>query len=491
MAGRRFLFLAMSLKLKIRLSVFLLLVLLLGLGGYAFFTISYLEHGAHGIEQHDFNMARTTVLAFLGAGTAVGITMMVRLPRIVVRPLRRLTVDMERVTGPGPATRVAVGRRDEVGTIAAAVNRVLSQAQDERRLTLAELFTERNRMESLVKSLDEGLLLLDEQRTIVLANPVACDLLGLSLKDLLGKPADGVAATNELLRDLLVPLAEANLAGDAVPDPVFTFPHKGDAPHYQLSISPIETIGQGNKRTPAGHIFCLRNVSDFKKLDEVKSTFLATISHELKTPLASIKLSLMLLQNPRTTDAERQTLAAGIGEETQRLLQMVGQLIEVSRLDAGAGIKLDMQPVRLAEVIGYATQTVQPQLQDKEIRLDVQLPEALPAAYGDVEKTTWVLINLLSNAIRYSPVGSPLTIRAMQWGEMVRVSVEDQGPGIPAEFHKRIFQRFAGVPGQGGQGSSGLGLSISREFIDAQGGKLWVESQPAMGSRFLFTLPVA
>ncbi|GAB3584973.1 sensor histidine kinase [Hymenobacter daeguensis] len=481
----------MSLKLKIRLSVFLLLLLLLGLGGYAFFTISYLEHGAHGIEQHDFNLARTTVLAFLGAGTAVGITMMVRLPRIVVRPLRRLTVDMERVAGPGPATRVAVGRRDEVGTIAAAVNRVLSQAQDERRLTLAELFTERNRMESLVKSLDEGLLLLDEQRTIVLANPVACDLLGLPAKDLLGKTADAVAATSELLRDLLVPLAEANLAGDAVPDPVFTFPHKGDAPHYQLSISPIESVGPANKRLPAGHIFCLRNVSDFKKLDEVKSTFLATISHELKTPLASIKLSLMLLQNPRTTDAERQTLAAGIGEETQRLLQMVGQLIEVSRLDAGAGIKLALQPVRLAEVIGYASQTVQPQLQDKEIRLDVLLPDTLPAAHGDVEKTTWVLINLLSNAIRYSPPGAPLVIRAMQWGEMVRVSVEDAGPGIPAEFHKRIFQRFAGVPGQGGQGSSGLGLSISREFIDAQGGQLWVESQPGTGSRFLFTLPVA
>jgi PAS domain S-box-containing protein len=481
----------MSLKLKIRLSVFLLLLLLLGLGGYAFFTISYLENGAHGIEQHDFNMARSTVLAFLGAGLAVGITMMVRLPRIVVRPLRRLSVDMARVTGPGLATRVAVGRRDEVGTIATAVNRVLSQAQDERRITLAELFTERNRMESLVKSLDEGLLLLDEQRTIVLANPVACDLLGLTPKDLLGKPAEAVAATSELLRALLVPLAEANLAGDAVPDPVFTFPHKGDAPHYQLSISPIETVGEGNKRTPAGHIFCLRNVSDFKKLDEVKSTFLATISHELKTPLASIKLSLMLLQNPRTSDAERQTLAAGIGEETQRLLQMVGQLIEVSRLDAGAGIKLNMQPVRLAEVIGYATQTVQPQLQDKQIQLDVQLPAALPAAHGDVEKTTWVLINLLSNAIRYSPVGAPLIIRAMQWGEMVRVSVEDCGPGIPAEFHKRIFQRFAGVPGQGGQGSSGLGLSISREFIDAQGGQLWVESQPGMGSRFLFTLPVA
>ena len=482
----------MSLKLKIRLSVFLLLLLLLGLGGYAFVTINYLKHGAHGIEPADFNMARNTVLAFLVAGTAVGITMMVRLPRMVVRPLRRLHVDMQRVAGPGAATRVAVGRRDEVGTIATAVNRVLSQAQDERRATLAELFTERNRMDSLVRSLDEGLLLLDERGTIVLANPVACDLLGLAKAQLLGQAAEKLAATNEHLRELLVPLADRNLAGDNVPDPVFSFPHKEPAPHYQLSISPIETLDAANRRTPAGYIFCLRNVSDFKKLDELKSTFLATISHELKTPLASIKLSLMLLQNERTTDAERRVLAAGIGEETQRLLNMVGQLIDVSRLDAGAGIRLNVQPMRLADVITYATRTVLPQLNDKQLRLETLLPDLLPEVHGDVEKTTWVLINLLSNAIRYSPAGAPLCIRAVQWGEMVRVSVEDCGPGIAPEYHKQIFERFAAVPGRAAPGgsSSGLGLSISREFIGAQGGLLWVESQPAAGSRFLFTLPV-
>jgi signal transduction histidine kinase len=482
----------MSLKLKIRLSVFLLLLLLLGLGGYAFFVINYLEHGAHGIEQADFDAARSTVLLFLAAGTAVGITLMVRLPRVVVRPLHRLTVDMERVAGPGPATRVAVGRADEVGTVAAAVNRILSQAQDERRATLAEFITQRYRMDSLVRSLDEGLLMLDEHGVIVLANPLACDLLGRPQPELLGQPAAALAETNDTLRDLLAQLAAGNLAGDDVPDPVFTFPHKGEAPHYQLCISPIEaTDSAKGHRAFGGHILTLRNVSDFKKLDEVKSAFLATISHELKTPLASIKLSLMLLQDERTAPAERQRLAGGIGEETQRLLNMVGQLIDVARLDAGAGIKLNVGPVRLAEVIDYATRTVRPQLDDKRLQLCTQVPDNLPEVQGDVEKTTWVLINLLSNAIRYSPAEAPLTIRAMKWGEMVRVSVEDQGPGIAPEHHKHIFQRFAGVPGGPAQGgSSGLGLSISREFIGAQGGTLWVESKPAAGSSFLFTLPV-
>ncbi|RYU78704.1 ATP-binding protein [Hymenobacter persicinus] len=483
----------MSLKNKIRLSVFLLLLLLLGLGGYAFVTISYLEHGAAGLEQADFNVARGTVLAFLLAGTAVGVTMMVRLPRIVVRPLRRLTVDMERVAGPGTTTRVAVGKRDEVGTVAAAVNRVLSQAEDERRLTLAELFVERNRMEALVRSLDEGLLLLDEKGVVVLANPVACVLVGVPAAELLGRSATEVARTNETIRALLEPLAAHNLAGDNVPDPVFTFPHQGRAPHYQLSISPIEAVvPTPGKPAAGGHILCLRNVSDFKKLDQVKSNFLATISHELKTPLASINLSLMLLQDDRTEPEERQRIAGGIREETQRLLQMVGQLIDVSRLDAGADIKLNVQPVTLTDVVRYAIETVRPQLGDKQLELETQLPDTLPTAQADVEKTTWVLINLLANAIRYSPHGEKLLLRAVPWGDMVRVSIHDHGPGIAPEYHKRIFQRFAELPAAAGQrqGSSGLGLSISREFITAQGGRLWVESTAGKGSVFLFTLPL-
>ncbi|MFC7669533.1 ATP-binding protein [Hymenobacter humi] len=481
----------MSLKLKIRLSIFLLLLLLLGLGGYAFFVIYYLEHGAHGIEKADFQAARSTVLGFLAAGTVVGITMMVRLPRIVVRPLHRLSDDVDRVAGPGPATRVAVGKHDEVGTVATAVNRVLSQAQEERRATLAQLFTERNRMESLVRSLDEGLLLLDEQNVIILANPVACDLLGMRQSDLLGRPAQVIAQANPLMGELLEPLAAANLAGDAEPDPVFTFPHKGESPHYQLSISPIEAFGRpGAAPTVGGHIFCLRNVSDFKKLDELKSTFLATISHELKTPLASIKLSLMLLKDERTDAAERQRLATGISEETQRLLNMVGQAHR--RGPARRGRRHQAQ--RAAHEAGRRHLLRHPNRASPAPRqaASARNPGArIPAR--SARRCGKNHLGAHQPALQCHPLlarGGALTIRAVHWGEMVRVSVEDCGPGIDPEHHKQIFQRFAAVPGHTEQGSgSGLGLSISREFIDAQGGALWVESQPEKGSRFLFTLP--
>ena len=498
----------MSLKLKIRLSILALLLLLLGLGAYAFLAIEHLQNGAHGIEEADFRAARQTVLAFIATGTLLGLVLAVRLPRVVVRPLRRLSADVARVAGPGPATRVAVRRDDEVGSVAAAVNEVLAQAQDERRATLAELLVQRERMKSLVNSLDEGLLLIDQQGYILLANPVAYQLLGETPATLLGRPAADVARRNELLARLLAPLGEAAAAASgagsatgagaaagpgARPGPVFAVPSHGGERHFQLTISPIFSLNEDTARQEAaGHILCLRNVSDFKRLDQMKSAFLATISHELKTPLASINLSLMLWQDERTDAAGRQRLADGISEETQRLLRMVGQLIEVARIDAGGTLELRPQRLSLPEIIGHALNTVRPQLSDKQLRIELQLPPALPAVLADAEKTTWVLINLLSNAIRYSPPGGQLTLGALPWGEMVRLGIRDEGPGLAPQYHKQVFERFAGVPSPAGfRGGSGLGLSISHDFIRAHGGQLWVESKPPGGACFFLTLPVA
>jgi len=491
----------MSLKIQIRLGVLLMLGLLLGLGSYVILTIHRLETETPSVQQTNALAAQRAVYLFLIISILLGIYLMVRLPRLVTRPLTRLTADVERVAAPGPVTRVAVTRNNEVGHVAAAVNRVLRQAEDERRTTLAELITQRNRTDSLVRGLDEGLLLIDQHGLIVLANPVACLLLGQPAKALLHQPAAEVARHNEMLRDWLHaldapagPATELGAEASRPAGPVFMVRPHGENLHYQLTVSEVTELNEELKKAvPAGHVFCLRDVSAFKNLDQVKSEFLATISHELKTPLASINLSLMLMQDERLDAARRQEIAGGIRAETQRLLGMVGQLIEISRLDAGKEIRLNLAPVPLPEVVRYATDTVRAQLTDRNLQLAIHLAEPLPRALADEEKTTWVLINLLSNAIRYSPHGAALTIKVVPWGEMVQLSVEDQGPGIAKEYHQRIFQRFGGVVGPAGQqrGSSGLGLSISREFITAQGGQLWVESQPGAGSCFTFTLPAA
>ena len=435
------------------------------------------------------------LLAFIAISFLLGLMFVLSVPEAAVNPLRKLTTSLEHATDNNFTATIPVESGNEFGRVATAFNRMLVQLQEYRSSTMAELITARNRTASIVSGLDEGLMLLDEHRRIILANPMACTLLGLPAEQLVGQSAMAVAGGNDLLREILRPLdADAARRGQAVADaPLLRIAQQGEEAFYRLAVQELVSFNEAlNKNEFVGQIITLRNVSDFKKLDQVKSNFLATVSHELKTPLSSINLNTKLLQDERLPADERLRITGFIRQETQRLQRMVAELLDISRLDAGAGIQLDAKPTNLADVVGFATATVQPQLNDKQLRLDLQLASDLPAARADVEKTTWVLINLLANAIRYSPVGEALTVRAALAGAFVQVSVQDRGPGIAAEHHDKIFQRFAQLPDKTGyRGGSGLGLSIAREFITTQGGRLWVESDLGSGSTFHFTLPVA
>ena len=435
------------------------------------------------------------LLAFIAISLLLGLLFVLSVPEAAVGPLHKLTKSLEHATENNFTATIPVESGNEFGRVATAFNQMLVQLQEYRSSTMAELITARNRTASIVSGLDEGLLLLDEHRHIILANPMACALLSIPAEQLVGQPAATVAAGNDLLREILRPLeVDAARRVRAVADaPLLRIAQQGEEAFYRLAVQELVSFNEALKKNEfVGQIITLRNVSDFKKLDQVKSNFLATVSHELKTPLSSINLNTKLLQDERLPADERQRITGFIRQETQRLQRMVAELLDISRLDAGAGIQLDVHPTNLADVVGFATATVQPQLDDKQLRLDLQLAPDLPAVRADVEKTTWVLINLLANAIRYSPVGEALTMHATLAGAFVQVSVQDHGPGIAAEHHEKIFQRFAQLPDKSGyRGGSGLGLSIAREFITTQGGRLWVQSELGSGSTFHFTLPVA
>ncbi|OGX90710.1 HAMP domain-containing sensor histidine kinase [Hymenobacter coccineus] len=414
-------------------------------------------------------------------------------PEAAVLPLRKLTNALEHAVGSNFEASIPVESPDEFGRVARAFNRMLVQLQEYRSSTLAELVTERNRARSIVNGLDEGLLLLDENGRILLANPALGELLGLPVAQLVDQLAADVAQRNDLLAAMLRPLGAPRRATAVAETPLLTVARHGEEVFYRLAVQELVSFNEASDKTEfVGQVLTLRNVSDFKKLDQVKSNFLATVSHELKTPLSSINMSLKLLQTDKIDAEERTRVTDGIRRETQRLLRLVGELLDVSRLDPGAGIELNFAPTALPDVVAFATATVQAQLDNKQLHLAATLPADLPAVRADVEKTTWVLINLLANAIRYSPPGETLTVRAAPAGQFVQVTVHDRGPGIAAEHHDKIFQRFTQIPDKTGyQGGSGLGLSIAREFITAQGGRLWVESELGSGSAFHFTLPLA
>lgn len=436
--------------------------------------------------------AGRNMLAFATLSVLIALMFVFSVPEAAVAPLRKLTQSLEHATDRNFNATIPIESDDEFGRVGRAFNRMLVELREFRSSTTADLVTERNRARSIVNSLDEGLLLLDSARVIILANPIACDLLSLPVEQLVNRPAADVARENDLLRTLLAPLDAPRREQAVAEAPLLNIPQNGEEAFYRLAVQDLVSFNEVSDQMEfTGQILTLRNVSDFKKLDQVKSNFLATVSHELKTPLSSINMSLKVLQNERVEVPERQQMLAGIGRETQRLLRIVGELLDVSRLDTGAGIQLNFAATSLPAVVQFAADTVQPQLDNKHLQLVQELPADLPAVRADVEKTTWVLINLLANAVRYSPVGEPLTVRAARAGKFVQVTVQDCGPGIAAENHEKIFQRFAQIPDKTGyKGGSGLGLSIAREFITSQGGRLWVESELGSGSRFCFTLPV-
>ncbi|WP_460504158.1 histidine kinase dimerization/phospho-acceptor domain-containing protein, partial [Hymenobacter agri] len=282
-----------------------------------------------------------------------------------------LTAALDHATARDFSASIPQESHDEFGQVARAFNRMLSQLREYRTSTEAGLITERNRAASIVNTLDEGLLLLDEHRTILLANPVLCELLGLPAEKLLGRPAATVRLENDLFQAMLRPLDAPNREAAVAEAPLLHISLRGEEAFYQLAVQDLVSFNEATEKTEfVGHILTLRNVSDFKKLDQVKSNFLATVSHELKTPLSSINLNTKLLQDERLPADERQRITGYIRQETQRLQRMVAELLDVSRLDAGAGIQLDVQPTNLADVVRFATATVQPQLDDKRLRLD-------------------------------------------------------------------------------------------------------------------------
>jgi NtrC-family two-component system sensor histidine kinase KinB len=441
--------------------------------------------------------ATRLLLSLLTLGALLAIALVLSVPEAAVSGLRKLTASINHAAQGNFSASIPQESTDEFGSVARAFNRLLVHLGEFRNANLAELLTERNRVASIVQTLKEGLLLLDDNRQIIVANPVACALLGLAEKDVVGQPANALARTSpvfdQLLAYVLQPAAQRGTAPLAFtigegPAALFYHAHLHEATSFNAATDRMEFIGS---------ILVLHNVSVFKKLDQTKSEFLATVSHELKTPLSASNFNLKLLQDQRIgpLNAEQLDVVANLKRENQRLLRLVSELLAMARLEAGAAVALDLRPQALAEVVAAATEPLQLQLRPKHLTLDVLLPPDLPPVRADLEKSAWVLLNLLVNAVRYSPEGGRIgiTATALPDGSAVRVQVQDHGPGIAPEHQQRIFERFAQGPAAGPDAAtgSGLGLSISREFIAQQGGTLGVESTPGTGSTFFFTLPVA
>ncbi|QCR21808.1 hypothetical protein C1N53_05250 [Pontibacter sp. SGAir0037] len=263
---------------------------------------------------------------------------------------------------------------------------------------------------------------------------MACHLLGKERKELVGRQSQELEIENDLYRELVKEI----MIGRTSDDHVLTVTEGNEDAYYRKNILEIVSYNELKEQSELyGYVISMRNVSEFKRLDQAKSNFLATVSHELKTPLASIGYSLKLLQNERVggMNKEQQSIIQTIKQEATRLQKMVGELIDVSRLESG-NILLNIQQVSIANIVSYAEEIIGLQLLQKQLRLEVNIENRLTNVSADVEKTTWVLLNLLSNAVRYSPEGNVISVTTEDLDDSVLVKVHDNGPGIDASYHE-------------------------------------------------------
>lgn len=223
------------------------------------------------------------------------------------------------------------------------------------------------------------------------------------------------------------------------------------------------------------------------KRDREKTNFIATVSHEIKTPIAAIKLSTKLLGDERigTLNPEQKQLIQNIKEDTVRVLKITTEVLSMAQMESGK-IQLNIHPSDPKQIVDYALEAVHFQAEQKQIKLELTYDETPPVIDADVEKTAWVLVNLVSNAIRYSPENSKIIIEIKTSPRTVLFSVQDFGKGIDKKYQDKIFDRYFQVPGS--KSGTGLGLAISKQFIEAQEGEIWVESAVGVGSKFNFTL---
>ena len=222
--------------------------------------------------------------------------------------------------------------------------------------------------------------------------------------------------------------------------------------------------------------------------DELKSALLSAVSHDLRTPLASIKASATsLLDDSVEWDAEtRRELLTAIDEETDRLTLMVSNLLDLSRIEGGA-LRPRLEWYDIDELLADVRERMASRTAGHE--LTVKVDPGLPSLRFDYVQIAQVLVNLIENAVKYSPPGTPVTVAARRFPDVVEISVHDEGPGIPMEYQTRLFERFYRAPSAGAPGGAGIGLTISKGLVEANGGRIDVESGPGVGTTFRFTLP--
>lgn len=415
--------------------------------------------------------------------TLIALSFIINFPGYIANPIIRLKDSIQSIANRNYEERLHFDRNDEFRELAEAFNLMAEKLDEYEHSNLAKILFEKKRIETIIDRMNDPVIGLDENGQVVFVNDQALSLLNLKRHDVVGKYAPDIAVNNDLFRSLIRKESDgsAALLKAVVGSKDNYFTRESTVIHY--------TPTGETQPVSIGQVIILKNITSYKELDLAKTNFIATISHELKTPIASLQMGVKLLQDKRVGEmnSEQINIVSSLESEMIRLSKITNELLDLSQVETG-NIKLNIRSATPQDIIPVALEAVKFQAERKQITLNVRLEAPTQTVNADVDKTTWVLVNLLTNAIRYSPENGTIKLTCGVQGKNIVFTVIDEGPGIEQKYLARLFEKFYQVPGT--PSGTGLGLAISKEFIEAQQGSIGVYSEVGKGSSFYFTLPV-
>lgn len=417
--------------------------------------------------------------------SVIAIFMLLKFPRMLTSPIKELLEGIIEISNHNYNKRLNFGEKSEFNNVATSFNNMAEELSLFQKSSMAKIISTKQYLETVINAIKEPILGLNDKKDILFANDAVTQILNIQEEKIINRSALDLSLSNDLLRRLIRGLEQndnntGEKSNNEEPLKIYSDDKECYYEVHYLSLS-------GN----SGTVILLTDITKFKMLDNAKTNFISVISHELKTPISAILMSLKLLEDNRigNMNSEQKELAQSIQDNSDRLLKITGELLKMTQVEAGV-LHLNPKITKPIELIDYAIKATRVLAEHWKCNIEVEYPdEKIPKIFVDNEKIAWVITNLLSNAIHYSSENSRIIVGARQLNGKVEIYVRDFGKGIDARYHKTIFDRYFRVPGTKVQGS-GLGLSISKDFVEAHGGTIRVESEIGKGSCFIVSLNI-
>ena len=363
---------------------------------------------------------------------------------------------------------------DEVNFVATLASQAAMAAANASLFQTAEIG--RQRLEAILISTPDPVLVTDHHNRLLLANPAAWHALGFSLENSIGQPVTEVI-TQRNLAELLCTTSEENQSSEIV------------LPDERVFLATVSTVIAED--SPVGRVCVLSDVTQFKKLDTLKSEFVSTVSHDLRSPLTLIRGYATMLQMVGELNEQQTGYVRKIVTGVESMAHLVNNLLDLSRIEAGVGLQLETLPVQ--DIVERAVAALQMQVAQKRIQFDVEIPKDInPLIEADQALLQQALQNLVENAIKYTEIGGQVSVKVGVQGDQMIFEIHDTGIGIAPADQQRLFEKFyrAAPRGMKSERGSGLGLAIVRSIAERHGGRVWLRSQLGKGSTFFLAIPI-